>query len=89
MRTVALFLKRNRLEKQKAQSNIELYLDDWVYQHGPIDYLPSKDHPQGGPVYQNALADCLDRVEKQQRARTKDHDGLDGPLGDFEKGEPR
>jgi len=68
MRLVAVFLKRHRQDNQKAQTNIELYLDDWIYQHGPIDYLPSKDHPQGGPAFQNAMEDCVDRVSKQHEA---------------------
>ena len=69
MRIVAVFLKRKRQSDQRAEANIEVYLDDWVYQHGtPIDYLPSKDHPRGGPIFQNAMADCVDRITKQQGA---------------------
>ena len=88
-RKLAVMLKHDRQDKEKAQANIELYLDDWVYQHGPIDYLPSKEHPQGGPVFQNALADCVDRINtlhrrKQQQAEDAEFRKMQGPLGEFE-----
>lgn len=87
MRLVAIFLKRKRQDTQKAQANIELYLDDWIYHHGPIDYLPSKEHPQGGPIFQNALADCADRIQKQQQAKDQMQEDaefrqMQGSLGD-------
>jgi hypothetical protein len=89
MRIVSIFLKRTRADDQKAQANMELYLDDWIYHNGPIDFLPNKDHPKGGPIFQNALADCVDRITKQQRKRNqqKEHNEwceMQGALADCE-----
>jgi hypothetical protein len=93
MRIVTVFFKRKREDDQKAQANLELYLDDWVYHNGPIDYLPSKEHPQGGPVFQNALADCVDRIAKQHNARSQRKEDaeflqMQGPLAEFGDEEP-
>ena len=68
MRLISIMFKRIRQDHQRAQSELEIYLDDWVYHHGPIDYLPSKEHPMGGPVFQNAMEDCIDRIAKQREA---------------------
>ena len=57
MRLIGIFLKRERADKQKAESNLELYLDDWVFHHGPI----TKENAA------EVVADCLDRVRQQQR----------------------
>jgi hypothetical protein len=84
MRIVTMFFKRARADKQKAESNIELYLDDWAYQHGtPITKANMEE----------AITDCIDRVlslqqAKQQAAEEKEFRALQGPLGDDFDGGP-
>ena len=78
MRMVTMFFKRARAEKQKAESNIELYLDDWAFQHGtPITKANMAE----------AVMDCVDRVvslqhAKQQAAEEQEFRALQGSLGD-------
>ncbi len=77
MRLVAVFFKRARAEKQKAENNVELYLDDWAYQHGPI----TKEN------IEEAIADCVDRVTQQahqrrQIAEEAEFRQMQGPLAD-------
>jgi hypothetical protein len=83
MRLVSIFLKRKRQDDQKAASNVELYLDDWVYQHGPITQANVKE----------AVADCVDRVVQQARSRERiaeenEFKQMQGPLGDGFDDEP-
>lgn len=78
MRIVTMFFKRARAERQKAESNIELYLDDWAFQHGtPITKANMEE----------AVMDCVDRVvslqhAKQQAAEEQEFRALQGSLGD-------
>lgn len=81
-RAVALALKQIRQDKQKALSNIEMYLDDWAYHHGGLTQAN---------VHQ-AMSDCVDRMlalhqAKQQQREAQKERALSGGLGDGFDGE--
>jgi hypothetical protein len=60
-RLVHVMLRNIRSDKQTAMTTIELYLDDWVFNNGPI----TREN------YAEAIADCVDRVVKQAEARQR------------------
>jgi hypothetical protein len=78
MKLVSTFLKRSRQESQKAESNIELYLDDWAFHHGTPITKGNMDE---------AMTDCVDRMVslhqvKQQAAEESELRTMEGTLGD-------
>ena len=81
-RAVAVAMKQIRQDKQKALSNIEMYLDDWAYHHGGLTQAN---------VHQ-AMSDCVDRMltlhqAKQQQREAQEERALSGGLGDGFDGE--
>ncbi|HKV79753.1 MAG TPA: hypothetical protein VJP02_16505 [Candidatus Sulfotelmatobacter sp.] len=77
-RKLAVMLKHDRQERDKAQANIEIYLDDWAFHRGGLTKNNVKE----------ALADCVDRVvklhqTKQQRTEDAAFREMQGPLGEF------
>ena len=77
-RQIAVALKHDRQEREKAQANIEIYLDDWAFHRGGITTANVKE----------ALVDCADRVvklhqAKQQRAEDAEFRAMQGPLAAF------
>jgi hypothetical protein len=78
-RLIALALKRIRQDEQHAQTNAELYADDWAYEHGGIT--------EGNKLI--FAADCIDRVAQlaegkrmaRERAAERELDG--GLMSDF------
>jgi hypothetical protein len=74
---VALALKRIRQDRQRAETNAELYLDDWAFHHGGIT---KENLPQ-------AAMDCIDRAltlhrAKQQQREFNEERELTGGLMD-------
>lgn len=77
-RLTRVALRQMKEDKQKAQAQIELYLDDWVFHNGPITTRGQFDR---------AIRDCVDRIKQRHRAARKlaedaAEDGLTG-LKDF------
>jgi transcription termination factor NusB len=58
-RLFRILFRRVKEANQKAQTNIELYLDDWSFQHGGIT---EENLPQ-------AMVDCVDRVTTLHQQR--------------------
>jgi hypothetical protein len=57
-RLVNVMLRNIRSDKQKAETNFELYLDDWVFHNGPI----TKEN------FADVVADYIDRVVRRAAA---------------------
>lgn len=83
---IAMALKRIRQDRQHAETNAELYLDDWAFHNGGIT---KENLPQ-------ATMDCIDRVLTLHQAKEAKRefneerditgslmDGFDGVLGDL------
>jgi hypothetical protein len=58
-RLTAIALRRMKEDKQKAQAQIELYLDDWTFHNGPI---------RTQEQFNNAIRDCVDRIRRRHQA---------------------
>ena len=46
-------------DRQKAQAQIELYLDDWIFHNGPITTREK---------FNTAIRDCVDRIRQRHQA---------------------
>jgi hypothetical protein len=57
-RLVNVMLRNIRSDKQKAETNFELYLDDWVFHNGPL----TKEN------FVDVVADYIDRVVRRAAA---------------------
>jgi hypothetical protein len=78
---VAGFVRRLKRDTAKAESNAELFMDDWLFQHGKTEATLT-------PAERiNLMNDTMARVVEQHSARKSGDDG-DGPLGEFERNEP-
>lgn len=82
-RKLAVMLKHDRQEREKAQANIEIYLDDWAFHRGGITTSNVKE----------AMADCVDRIVKlhrvkQHQAEDTEWRAMQGPLAEFEDDRP-
>lgn len=74
---LAMLLKYARQDREKARTNIEIYLDDWAYHHGGITQANVRE----------AMADCVDRTitlhqKKQQQREAAEERQLSGSLMD-------
>jgi len=58
VRLTRVALRRMKEDRQKALAQIELYLDDWVFNNGPIT---TKEQ------FENAVRDCVDRIKQRQK----------------------
>jgi hypothetical protein len=76
---IALALKRIRQDRQHAETNAELYLDDWAFHHGGIT-------KRNLPI---AVIDTIDRVltlhraKQQQREFNEERELTGGLSSDF------
>lgn len=76
-RLVAMVLKHIRQDRQHAETNIELYADDWAFHRGPITQENFKEF----------ASDCVDRAlslhqAKQQQREASEERELSGSLMD-------
>ena len=79
MELLTRFIKRKKADRAKAETNLEIYLDDWAFHHGTTI---TKEN------IGEAVADLVDRVAKQKLAKQRleaeepdDDDGMkDFPL---------
>jgi len=82
MRLLAVFLRRQRKDKVRAETNAELFMDDWLFHHGKTEKtLTDADRI-------NLMNDTITRVTEQHDTRSRrmlaeDERSSDGPLGDF------
>jgi hypothetical protein len=60
-----IFRKRKRQEIAKAQSNVELFMDDWLFHHG------KKASELTDAERRNLLSDTVARVTAQHNARNQ------------------
>ena len=77
-RLTLVALRRMKEDRQKAMTQIELYLDDWVFNNGPITTREQ---------FQDAVRDCADRMARRlqaahQMAEDADYNDLVG-MKDF------
>ena len=77
VRLMRVALRRMKEDREQAQAQIELYLDDWVFNNGPITTQEQ---------FETAVSDCVDRIRQraqaaQQVAENRDEDY--GGMKDF------
>ena len=58
-RLTQVALRRMKEDRQKAQAQIELYLDDWIFHNGPINTQER---------FNTAIRDCVDRIRRRHQA---------------------
>ena len=61
-RLLRIALRRAKDDRQKGLAEIELYLDDWIFNNGPITTKEQFD---------NAMRDCVDRIRQRIKAARK------------------
>jgi hypothetical protein len=76
-RLTRIALRRMKEDRQKGQAEIELYLDDWIFNNGPIT---TKEQ------FETAVRDCVDRIAQRAQAAQRvaeDQAEGDGGMSDF------
>lgn len=58
-RLTQVAMRRMKEDRQKATAQVELYLDDWVFNNGPITTREQ---------FETAVRDCADRIKRRQQA---------------------
>jgi hypothetical protein len=82
-----IFLKRKRQDKEKALSNAELFVDDWLFHNGKTwGELTQAERS-------NLISDTIARVTEQHNVRAQQKEdaefrAMQGSLGDGFDGEP-
>jgi hypothetical protein len=77
--------KHKRQDEAKMQGQIELLLDDWIFQHNGPPKTPQEQA--------NCYHDVVERMRQIAKAagtsrQAREERAMDGPLGDFEDNEP-
>jgi hypothetical protein len=74
IRRFNIFRRHKKVERERAQTQIELYIDNWFYQHG--NPAPTKE------TMEMCFTDCIDFFRKLAKANADG--GVDANFDDVE-----